>query len=222
MLKKSEIETAMMNPAQLFNPLRREENFIVVNEFSEEACLDFREDFFRLEASDQSIIPIYVDSFGGDVYSLYCMMAIIETSQKAIATICDGKAFSCGAVLLSCGDKGLRFISPHAYVLVHQVSHETYGKFSDISVSTEHCSKLNADLLSILDKNSGKPHGYFEKLLVKNNNSDLYFNSTEAIKSGLADYEGVPRILPNPKKDGELIFCNVIPKTRSKLKIKKS
>ena len=156
---------------------RKNNNFIIVNEICESAVSDFREDFFRLESSDQEIIPIIVDSYGGDVYALHAMLSIIESSTKKVATICDGKAFSCGAVLLSAGDHGMRFISKYGYVLVHQVSHEYYGKFSDIAVSAEHCSELNSNLLLMLDKNCKKKPGTFEKMLIKHNNADLYLDA---------------------------------------------
>lgn len=188
---------------EAYLPRRKNNDFIIVNEFSEDACIDFREDFFRLEASPKhDIIPIYIDSFGGDVYSLQCMLSIIESSDKKVATICNSKAFSCGAILLSSGSKGLRFMAPNAFLLIHQVSFETYGKFSEVSVSTEHCAKLNSDLMHILDKNSGHPTGYFEKTLVKHNNSDWYLDCNQALKEGLIDQIGVPRL--RPIKDDKL------------------
>ncbi len=179
----------------------RECNFIVVNEINEDACTEFREDLFRLESADQDIIPVFIDSYGGDVYALYSMLSLIESSNKKIATICDGKAFSCGSILLSAGEVGMRFISPHAYVLVHQVSHEYYGKFSDISVSAEHCAELNSNLLHLLDKNTKNKRGSFERLLIKNNNSDLYIDAKTALQLGIVDHISVPRMRISQEKN---------------------
>ena len=168
--------------------------YITVNSFNEHASYNFRNQFFKMEASDQAIIPIVIDSFGGDVYSLLSMVAIIESSNKPVATICDSKAMSCGAMLFSCGNKGLRFFGPRAYMLIHQISSETYGKFTDIMVSTEHTSRLNDEVFKLLDKNSGKKKGYFERMLFDSANSDLYFDADAVIKHGLADHVSIPRL----------------------------
>jgi ATP-dependent Clp endopeptidase proteolytic subunit ClpP len=197
---------------------KRTNNYIIVNEICEAAVNDFREDFFRLECSDQEIIPIIVDSYGGDVYALHAMLSIIESSTKKIATICDGKAFSCGAILLSAGDHGMRFISKYGYVLVHQVSHEYYGKFSDIAVSTEHCSELNSNLLLMLDKNCRKKAGSFEKMLIKNNNSDLYLDAKTSLQLGIVDHIGVPRLKVETQKTEQTMLLSFSKKNRLRKK----
>jgi ATP-dependent Clp protease protease subunit len=197
---------------------RKNNNFIIVNEICEGAVNEFREDFFRLESSDQEIIPIIVDSYGGDVYALHAMLSIIESSTKKVATICDGKAFSCGAVLLSAGDHGMRFISKYGYVLVHQVSHEYYGKFSDIAVSAEHCSELNSNLLLMLDKNCKKKSGTFEKMLIKNNNADLYLDAKATYQLGIADHIGVPRLKVEMQKTEQTMLLNYSKKNRLRKK----
>lgn len=197
---------------------KKNNNFIIVNEICETAVNEFRDDFFRLEFSDQEIIPIIVDSYGGDVYALHAMLSIIESSSKRVATICDGKAFSCGAVLLSAGDHGMRFISKYGYVLVHQVSHEYYGKFSDIAVSAEHCSELNTNLLLMLDKNCKKKSGTFEKMLIKNNNADLYLDAKTSLQLGIVDHIGVPRLKIETQKTEQTMLINYSKKNRLKRK----
>jgi ATP-dependent Clp protease protease subunit len=197
---------------------RKNNNYIIVNEICEEAVSYFREDFFRLEYSDQEIIPIIIDSYGGDVYALHAMLSIIESSTKKVATICDGKAFSCGAVLLSAGDHGMRFISKYGYVLVHQVSHEYYGKFSDIAVSAEHCSELNSNLLMMLDKNCKKKPGTFEKMLIKHNNADLYLDAKTTHSLGIVDHIGVPRLKIETQKTEQTMLLNYAKKNRLRKK----
>jgi ATP-dependent Clp protease protease subunit len=170
-------------------------NYIVVNDITQQSSAIFRDEFFRLENTPEvELIVIFVDSFGGDVYALNSMLSLMQTTLKKVATVCDSKAFSCGAVLLAAGDPGLRFMSPFAYSLIHQVSHEYYGRFSDIAVSTEHCSELNKKMFSSLDKFAKKKSGFFEKLLIKNNNADLYISAEDALSFGLIDQIGVPRL----------------------------
>ena len=168
-------------------------NYIVINQFNEHSLRRFRQEINNLEQSSQPFIPIIIDSFGGDVYSLLGMVDLIENSTKQIATICDSKAMSAGATLLSCGSPGLRFASKRSTIMVHEVlSHGPSTKVSDVTIDTNHANHLNRQLFSILDKNSKKKSGYFYKLLGKNKNSNLYFSAEEAKKHGIIDHISVP------------------------------
>lgn len=180
-------------------------NYIVVNDFTQSSLARFRHQFLKLEQSDQHIIPIYVDTYGGEVHSLLGMISLIESTEKIVATICDSTAMSCGSILFSSGTKGFRFIGPHAYLMVHQPSAIQVGKLSDLNVSTEYVSTLNKEIFVILDRNTGKKKGFFEKLLFKNSNTDLYINADQAVKYGLADHKGVPRLIMEPSIDYKLI-----------------
>ena len=79
-------------------------------------------------STGQKVIPVVIDSYGGQVYSLMSMIAAIESAELPVATIVEGKAMSCGAVLLSFGEQGMRFADPHATVMIHDVSSGGYGK----------------------------------------------------------------------------------------------
>ena len=52
---------------------------VYVNEFSEEAVKIFLEDITKGNNTSQPIIPVYIDSYGGDVYALMAMIDIIES-----------------------------------------------------------------------------------------------------------------------------------------------
>ena len=51
---------------------------VYVNEFSEEAVKIFLEDITKANNTSQPIIPIYIDSYGGDVYALMAMIDILQ------------------------------------------------------------------------------------------------------------------------------------------------
>ena len=68
---------------------------ILVNKFTEDSAKDFKKDMFRAQNSGQKIIPIEIDSYGGEVYSLLKMIDVIKSSTVPVATICMGKAMSC-------------------------------------------------------------------------------------------------------------------------------
>ena len=82
-----------------------------VNKFNEEAAKKFTQDMAAAHNSGQNIIPIVIDSYGGQVYSLMSMISDIKSSDLPVATIVEGKAMSCGAVLFTFGEDGHRYMA---------------------------------------------------------------------------------------------------------------
>lgn len=172
------------------------EKYILVNEFKESSVLDFYKNIRKLEAdSSVRVIPILIDSYGGQVYSLLAMLDIMSTITKPIATIALGKAMSCGAILLSAGTKGFRFIGPNSYVMIHEVSSFDYGKTEDMKNSVEHTKTLNSKVLQLLAKNSNKTATYIQQQLKKRSNVDWYLDANETKKLGLVDHVSLPHIV---------------------------
>ena len=112
--------------------LRNNPVIITVNQFNEEETRKFAEMMCQAQNSGQKVIPIEIDSFGGEVYSLMSMIAMIKASKVPVATIIQGKAMSCGAVLFSFGEDGLRFMDKDATVMIHDVSSMDWGKVEEL------------------------------------------------------------------------------------------
>lgn len=186
-------------------PLHVEPSIIKVTDFDEKGYAHFHEAFQKAVNSKQAIIPINIDSYGGHVYSLLGMLELIRTSPVPVATYVATKAMSCGAVLLSAGTPGYRFISPNATVLVHQVSGGAYGKVEDIEVSATHTVALNKQLMGILSTNCGHKANYFTKQLLANGNADLYYNAKEAVRHNLANYVKTPLFRVEVKQEVTLV-----------------
>lgn len=165
-------------------------NIIYVTEFKPSSLKDFKDSFNKCLKARQEIIPISIDSPGGSVYALLGMLDIIATSPVPVATFNASKAMSCGSVLLSAGTPGFRFAAPNSTVLVHEVSSGTWGKVTDMEVDTNHGTELNKKLFGILNRNCGQSKNYFQELLLKNGNADLYFDAKAAKKHGLIDEIG--------------------------------
>jgi ATP-dependent Clp endopeptidase proteolytic subunit ClpP len=167
---------------------------ILIKDFDADCCSAFSAGFNRLHGLPQSIIPVEIDSYGGDVYSLLGILDIIDASKKQVATFVRSKAMSCGAVLLSAGDKGLRYASSNSTILIHEVSSFSLGKNTDVQSDAQESNRLNDTLLYILAKNSNKPKSFYSDLVAQKNNADLYITPKEALKYGIIDKIGVPTI----------------------------
>ena len=181
--------------------LRSNPVIIRVNNFNEKSAKEFAVEIAKAHNTGQSIIPVIIDSYGGEVYSLMSMIASIKSSEIPIATIVEGKAMSCGVILFSCGTEGHRYITEDATLMVHDVSSASWGKNSEIQASAEEVKRLNNKIYKILSENSNKSEKWFNKQLNDKGRADWFIESSEAIDLGLADKVGMPKLEINVKLD---------------------
>lgn len=181
--------------------LLNQEDFIWVTHFNSESTKNFYSDFMAME-SDPSVaaIPIYIASYGGQVYSLIGMRDLIKSSTKPVATICTGMAMSCGASLLAAGTKGMRFISPDSRVMIHEVASMNFGKSTDIQNDAKHTKELNDLMFGNLAKDCGISLEKLKKTIKDGGNVDLFLTAKEALQFGLVDQIAIPRTLEQPSR----------------------
>lgn len=137
-----------------------------------------------LESEDkEKDIKLYVNSPGGSVTAGLAIYDTIQYIKPNVATICIGIAASMGAVLLSSGQKGKRFILPNAEVMIHQIMGGAEGQATDIKIRAEHILKLKDRLNQILAKHTGQPYDKIEK----DTDRDYFMSADEAKKYGIVD-----------------------------------
>ena len=179
------------DPKELLEPAR----IIRVNAFDEESVKIFSGAMSIAHRTGQPVIPIVIDSYGGEAYSLMAMIDIIKSSRVPVATIVQGKAISCGAVLFTCGSEGYRFIGPHATLMIHDVSHwEPRSKAEEIKVSARETDRLNKKLFSVIDQNCGHKPGHTWNIIQSRGRTDWYLSPKQAIQHGYANHIGVPTL----------------------------
>ena len=165
-----------------------------VSEFTPESAAHFYAQMIMVQNSAQPIIPVVIDSFGGQVDALVTMVDVIRMMKKPVATIAIGKAMSCGAVLLSCGSPRMRYVAPNARVMVHDVSSGALGKAEEILSSAQEVKRLQDWTMQVLDTNCGKQSGFFNEKLKEKDRADWYMTADECIEIGIADKIGVPTL----------------------------
>jgi ATP-dependent Clp protease protease subunit len=137
-------------------------------------------------------INFYINSPGGavdDTLALYDTMRFISAP---VATYCIGRAYSGAAVLLSSGEKGKRYVLPHAKVMIHQPFGGVGGQAEDIRIQAEQIIKAKHELIKILSRHTGQP----EDVVKRDSERDKYFDAPEAKAYGLVD-----EVLTEPPKD---------------------
>jgi ATP-dependent Clp protease protease subunit len=167
---------------------------VTVNKFNEESAHQFKKDMVKAQNSGQKIIPIEIDSYGGEVYSLLKMIDVIKASSVPVATICIGKAMSCGAILLTFGAEGHRYMAPSSTVMIHDVSSGSWGKVEDIKTDAKEVDRLNQFVYRMMANNCGKDSEYFLKIVHEKSHADWYLDAEEAKKHNVANHLRVPKM----------------------------
>lgn len=137
-----------------------------------------------LEGQDpKKDITLYLNTPGGVVYSGLAIYDTMQYVKPDISTICVGVAASMGAVLLTAGAKGKRFMLPNSQVLLHQVMGGAEGQAVDVDIAARQIIKLKDKLNQILAKHTGQGI----KKIEKDTDRDFYMSAGEAEEYGLID-----------------------------------
>ena len=190
-----------MKVIKKFSPLLKEPKFvddlpviIRVNKFDEASAKSFSTLMRKAHNSGQTIIPIIIDSYGGQVYSLMSMISDIKHSSLPVATIVQGKAMSCGAILFSFGAEGKRYMDPDATVMIHDVSSMDRGKVEEIKASAEETERLNKKIYHMMAENCGQDEDYFLDIVHDKGHADWFLDAKECKKHKLANHLRVPSL----------------------------
>ena len=140
--------------------------------------------FLESEDPDREI-HFYINSPGGSITD---GMAIVDTMNYIkcpVSTNCIGMAASMGAVLLACGEKGKRFATPNAEILIHQplISGGLSGQTTEIKIHADHMVKTREKLNKLLSEKTGQP---LDKINA-DTERDNYMTAEEALQYGLID-----------------------------------
>ncbi|MBL4663667.1 MAG: ATP-dependent Clp protease proteolytic subunit [Flavobacteriaceae bacterium] len=136
-----------------------------------------------LDSINNDEIKFYINSPGGYVTSGFSIYDTIKAIKSPVSTICTGLAASMGSLLLSAGEKGRRFIQPHARVMIHQPSGGTQGQASDIEITAQEIIKTKKLSAQILADNCGQD---YDKV-VKDFNRDHWMGAEESVDYGIVD-----------------------------------
>jgi ATP-dependent Clp protease protease subunit len=136
-------------------------------------------------------IHFYINSPGGAVDDTLAVYDTMRFLSSPVSTYCLGRAYSGAAVLLTAGEKGKRFILPHAKVMIHQPFGGVTGQAEDIKIQAEQIIKSKQELNRIISKHTGQP----EDQVKKDWERDKFFTAEEAKNYGLVD-----EVLTEPPK----------------------
>ena len=181
---------------------------ITVNEFTESSAQKFREEV--LNQSSKSApgepITINIDSYGGQSDSLVKMLETMDQVSNPFITISQGKALSCGFMLLAYGD--YRVMGKHTRGMFHEGSVMLSGTISSVKTGAKVSEVLNTGIISVVLKKCGYTSGAaFLKKIKYESGTDFYVTPNAAKRLKLIDSIGFPKIerILTVKVNGKII-----------------
>lgn len=163
------------------------------NKFDEESVQKFHDNMTNAMNTGQAVVPVIVDSYGGQVYALMEMISIVQACPLPVATICLGKAMSCGSLLFCMGTKGMRYMGPHATLMFHDVSSGNHGKVEEIKTSAKQTEYLNNYIFKLAAKHLGKEEDFFLKKLHDMGHAEWYMPAVEAKENNICNHIKIPQ-----------------------------
>lgn len=137
-----------------------------------------------LNALDKDkLIHMYISSFGGEIEAGLAIYDSMQMIDAPIATYCIGVAYSMAAWLLAAGEKGKRYATTHATIMLHQISFGTSGTTKDIEIDVQ---KLVSDqdlMAKILARHTNKSFDEIKQNIQYN----LWLKPEQAIEFGIID-----------------------------------
>jgi len=128
-------------------------------------------------------IKIYINSPGGSVTAGMAIIDAMDFVDADVQTVCMGMCASMGAMILSQGTKGKRYILPNAEVLIHQPLGGTQGQATDIEIYAKNIVKTKKRLLDMIVESTGQS----EEKVKADMERDYIMTSEEAVEYGIVD-----------------------------------
>jgi ATP-dependent Clp protease, protease subunit len=168
----------------IFSRLLKERIIFVAGPVHDEMATVICAQLLFLEAENPSKeIAMYINSPGGVVTSGLSIYDTMQYIAPKISTLVIGQAASMGSLLLTAGEKGMRYSLPNSRIMVHQPSGGYQGQATDILIHARETEKLKRRLNEIYVKHTGNDYDKVEAALERDN----FMSAEEAKDWGLID-----------------------------------
>ena len=155
-----------------------------------ENTLEFVESFRKLEIyllkqkadliGYEPEIRVNIMSDGGDIFSGFALKNVLEKSRVKVVTIAQGACCSAATFMFLGGSE--RRMGENAYLLIHQLTTEFWGKYQDLKSEMKSCDTFMTSLKKMYMSKTEIPEKKFKKLM----NKDLFLSASKCLKYKIA------------------------------------
>lgn len=135
----------------------------------------------QLSLQEDIPIHLYINSFGGSIFSGFSAMDALIASKLPVITIVDGVCASAATFLSVVGTK--RYITSHSYMLIHQLSSFHWGKYEEFKDNMKNLEKFMALIKGVYGKYTSMPEEKLEEIL----KHDIFLDAQECLEFKLVD-----------------------------------
>tara|TARA_Y100000389_G_scaffold128228_1_gene125622 strand:+ start:872 stop:1471 length:600 start_codon:yes stop_codon:yes gene_type:complete len=126
-------------------------------------------------------IYLHINSYGGSIFAGLSTLDTIRNTKCDVITIIEGCAASAGTMISVVGKE--RYMHKHAYMLIHQLSAGSWGKYSDLVDDMENNTKLMKMIKALYKEYTSVPEKELEEIL----KHDLWWDAKKCLEYGLID-----------------------------------
>lgn len=166
--------------------LLSERKVFIEGEITTAAANEFMHVLMHLTQEDPAApVSVYIDSPGGSVQAGLMMYDLLKGLKLTVNIYCTGMAASMAAILLAGGQKGHRFVLPHAKIMIHEplIAGGVGGSATSIQKTAESIMETKRLTVDLMSADTGKSRKEVEEAIAFDN----YMNAHEAVKFGIAD-----------------------------------
>ena len=140
----------------------------------------------NLTDSNDKLLTLYINTFGGDLYQAFALVDIMSNSRHPIRTIGIGAVMSAGFLIFASGTQGQRIVARNTGLMCHQYSDEVEGKHHDLKASLKEGVNCNRRMMEILTNATGLTTAQVRAKLLKE--TDVFLTAKQAIEMNVADH----------------------------------
>lgn len=162
------------------------------SDINSESCMGLNRILLELDNKLQSlkvdigdeyspIIHLHLHTNGGDVFAAFSTINTMSFIKSKVYTYIDGYVASAGTIISCKGHK--RFIGKYGHMMIHQLSGEMYGKFTEMEDSFTDYSDLMKLLKRYYKEYTKIPMKKIDEIL----KHDLSMSAEKCLEYGLVD-----------------------------------
>jgi ATP-dependent protease ClpP protease subunit len=135
----------------------------------------------QMQGREPASIFLHINSYGGSIFDGLAAMDTVLSCNVPVITVIDGCCASAATFISVVGKK--RLIPKHGFMLIHQLSAFTWGKFRELQDDNINFIKLMETIRGIYGEYTKVPMKKIDEIL----DHDLWFDSDKCLEYGLVD-----------------------------------
>ena len=184
--------------SDVFNRLLKNRVVMLGSDVNDDIANQICAQLLYLEGEDPATdIWLYINSPGGSVTAGMAIFDVMQWIPNDVATVAMGMAASMGQFLLSAGEPGKRYATPHARVMMHQPSGGIGGTASDIKIQAEQLLHIKKQMAELIAQHTGQTVDQIEM----DSDRDRWFTAEEAKEYGFVDQVITKATMAGPNAD---------------------